>query len=62
MKKLFILLLFSVSGFSQIIEGKVTDKNQQILPGVIVFWKSNPNLAVFTNEMGNFKINKSNKI
>lgn len=59
MKKLFILLLFSVSGFSQVIEGKVTDKNQQILPGVIVFWKNNPNLAVFTNEMGNFKINKT---
>lgn len=61
MKNIFILLLFSVSGFSQVIEGKVTDKNQQTLPGVIVFWKTNPNSAVLTNEMGTFKINKASE-
>lgn len=58
MKNIIILLFISVSAFSQVIEGRVIDKTQQSLPGVIVFWKNNPNSAVLTNELGGFKISR----
>ena len=43
---------------AQVIEGQVTDSKKQILPGVLVFWQTNPNTAVTTNDLGQFKINK----
>lgn len=58
MKNIILFLILSVPSFAQIIEGKVIDKTQSGLPGVIVFWRNSPNAAVLTNESGIFKIAK----
>ena len=58
MKKIIFFIFISFPTFAQLIEGKVSDKTKQPLPGVLVFWSNIPNSAVFTNESGVFKINK----
>ena len=59
MKNIIFFLIISSSVCAQSIEGKVTDKSKTGLPGVIVFWQNKSNSAVLTDEIGNFKINKS---
>ena len=58
MKKIILFIFLSIPAFAQFIEGKVSDKIKQPLPGVLVYWSNNPNSAVFTDESGIFRINK----
>ena len=58
MKKIIFFIFLSIPTFAQFIEGKVSDKIKQPLPGVLVYWFNNPNSAVFTDESGLFRINK----
>ncbi|MCP9764602.1 TonB-dependent receptor [Lacihabitans soyangensis] len=58
MKYIIFFIFISIPSFAQFIEGKVTDKSKQPLPGVLVFWSNNTNSAVFTDQEGLFKIDK----
>jgi outer membrane receptor for ferrienterochelin and colicins len=57
----FILFsfLFSNLAYGQSLTGQVRDSENQILPGVVVFWKGKINKAALTDEKGEFIISKT---
>ena len=59
-KYLFIAcFLFPCVVFSQYIEGKVTNENNEPLVGASVFWQ-NTSIGTNTNENGEFELAKTN--
>ncbi|MGR3809133.1 TonB-dependent receptor [Jiulongibacter sp. NS-SX5] len=60
--KLNLLWVFLLLGFTaeaqEVIEGMVMEKNGEVLSGAIIRWASDPSNAVFTNESGQFSIQK----